>query len=304
MTLSGMFPAVITPLDPRGAVDLDTFDRVFDFVLTDGVAGVCIGGATSEYPHFELEERKALIRRAGGRLPPGKALLTAIGASSLNRVLELGACAVEAGSRALLLPMPGFFQYQQQDLEAFCRHVNRTLQAPCLLYDLPDFTNPLEASTTVGLLESEPHIVGIKDSSGERGNLPRFIEARNGRPWSLLVGDDGLLLPALEAGWDGAISGIAGMCPELLAALYGSVRQRDWAAARRYQALLDELIAQVARFPTPWGVRIGLHVRGIDNGMLPLPLSSARREQIAGFQKWLSGWLEQAPIPNLQDAPS
>jgi hypothetical protein len=51
------------------------------------------------------------------------------------------------------------------------------------------------------------------------------------------------------------------------------------------------LIAQLAPFPTPWGIRVGLAARGIDTGPLPLPVTPARKQQIAAFTAWLPGWL-------------
>ena len=74
-------------------------------------------------------------------------------------------------------------------------------------------------------------------------------------PWTLLVGDDRLLARGLQAGWDGGISGVAGFCPELLVRLYQSVVAGRADETARLQALLDELIAQIAVFPTPWGIR-------------------------------------------------
>ncbi len=52
----------------------------------------------------------------------------------------------------------------------------------------------------------------------------------------------------------------------------------------RLQLLLDELIARLSVFPTPWGIRIALEARGLPTGPLPLPLTPARREQIREFQ--------------------
>jgi dihydrodipicolinate synthase/N-acetylneuraminate lyase len=100
----------------------------------------------------------------------------------------------------------------------------------------------------------------------------------------------------MDAGWDGGISGIASFCPELLLALHRGCRRGDVAEAQRQQALLEELIVQLSVFPAPWGVRLGLHARGIDTGPLPLPLSAERAEQAARFQQWLPGWLDRAEI--------
>jgi 4-hydroxy-tetrahydrodipicolinate synthase len=303
MRLHGLYPAVATPVTSTGTVDPDSFDRLCGFVLERGAAGLCIGGATSEYPRFEAAERVAMLRRAARRAPRGTVLLAAIGASSIDRTLHLGRAAFDEGYAGVLLPMPSFFRYQQCDLSAYCAQVAETLGGPCLLYDLPEFTNPLDPETAIALLGSVRHIIGIKDSSGRVENLLRFAEARGNRDWTLLIGDDRYGLAAANAGWDGAISGLACCCPELLAALHGSVRIGDLEQARRYQGLIDELITHLAPLPTPWGVRVALRARGIDTGPLPLPLSPERLAQIARIEAWLPRWLASAGVPKLLPAP-
>jgi 4-hydroxy-tetrahydrodipicolinate synthase len=296
MAIAGLFAAVATPVHVDGRIDFRTLDRLVDFLVEAGASGICLGGATGEYPHFETADRKAIIRRAADRLPRDRALLVGIGAPSMRHALELGETALEAGSRALLLPMPMFFRYEQEDLEAYCAHVSHALRAPCLLYNLPDFTNGLARETVLNLLRHEEFIAGIKDSSGSVENLAAFAQARNGQPWTLLVGDDRALHKGLQAGWDGGISGVAGFCPELLVAIYRSFVEARRDETARLQGLLDELIVQLAPFPTPWGIRIGLAARGIDTGPLPLPVPPARRRQIATFREWLPEWLVRSGL--------
>lgn len=289
--IAGLFAAVVTPIHADGRIDFSTLDRLIDFLVEAGASGICLAGATGEYPHFETADRKAVIRRAARRLPRDRALLVGIGGPSVRHTIELGEAAFEAGSRAVLLPMPMFFRYEQQDLEAFCAHVSDVLRAPCLLYNLPDFTNGLSTGTVLNLLRNEEFIVGIKDSSGQLENLTTFARERNGHPWTLLVGDDRALHKGLQAGWNGSISGIAGFCPELLIALYRSFIEKRADETARLESLLDELILRMAPFPTPWGIRIGLAARGIDTGPLPLPLTGVRQQQAAAFREWLSPWL-------------
>lgn len=285
--------ALVTPLDEDGNVDCQTFDRVVDFVMERGVDGIAVGGGTAEYPHFELEERKELITRAVRRVQGKGSCFAGIGASSIRTTLKLGEHAVHVGCQALLLPMPHFFHYEQHDLGAFSATVARTLQAPCLLYSLPAFTNALDLETAIQLLRQEEYLVGIKDSSGDRQNLTRLAQARTKHEFSLVIGDDALLWDALEAGWDGVISGIACFLPELLVSHYRSFRAGDYEAARRCQGVLDQLIEEIVKLPIPWGVRVGLEVRGISTGPLPLPLSPVRKQQIAEFRSWLSEWLSE-----------
>src|SRR5207237_1759131 len=107
--LNGLFAAIPTPVRDDGRLDLSTLERLVAFVIDAGAHGVCVGGATGEYPHFEIAERKAIIRHVAGLLPSDRALLVGIGGPSLRHVVDVGHAAMEAGCRALLLPMPMFF---------------------------------------------------------------------------------------------------------------------------------------------------------------------------------------------------
>ncbi len=171
--------------------------------------------------------------------------------------------------------------------------MSRTLAAPCLLYDLPDFTTGLSSGTTLALLRSEPFIIGIKDSSGRAGNLTTLTGEPARKEWTLLVGDDRLLSAGLTAGWDGGISGVAACCPELVVALVRSSRAGEHREALRLQAQVDEVVVHLSRLPTPWGIRAALQIRGFDTGPWPLPPSAARQQQIAEFQEWI---LRQLPF--------
>ena len=291
--MNGLFAAVATPIDGDGRIDLATFDRLLEFLLAADVDGVVLGGATGEFPHFQIRERAELVRRAAERLPRNRRLVVGIGGPSMRRVIKLGQAAIEAGAESLLLPAPFFFRYEQEDLQAYFAHVSREVSAPCLLYDLPDFTNPILPPTVFSLLREEQHIVGIKDSSGRAENIETFADERGAESWTLLVGDDRLMARGVKAGWNGGISGVAGFCPELMVRLHRSVVRGQTSETGRLEALVHELIERISVFPTPWGIRIGLAARGIDTGPLPLPLTPRRRQQIESFNTWFPGWLEK-----------
>jgi dihydrodipicolinate synthase/N-acetylneuraminate lyase len=110
----------------------------------------------------------------------------------------------------------------------------------------------------------------------------------------LLVGDDRLLHRGLLAGWNGGISGIAAVCPELPVRLWRAFERGQADESARLQQMVDDLIAHVAVFPAPWGIRVGLAARALDTGPLPLPVTSERQRQIREFQEWFTAWLPQA----------
>jgi len=296
--IGGAFAALVTPVDERGQVDLPAFDHLLEFVLERGVDGVVIGGATGEYVHSDIADRVRVSARAVERAAGRARVFTCVGTSSIFTTLRMARAAADAGNEALLLPMPSFFRYAQQDLAAFCEEVCRSVPAQFLLYNLPSFTTPLETATAVRLLNSVPNLAGIKDSSGAPGNLDAFVHARGaGGGFSLLVGDDRLLLSAQRAGWDGVISGIACFAPELVAATYRAHRAGQAERASALQAMVDEIIERLVGLPVPWAVRVGLEVRGVPNGPMHLPLSPARVRQVAEFRSWLKGWAARHQLP-------
>ena len=288
--LSGAFAALITPVDEHGATDLATLDKVVDFVMGNGVNGVVAGGGTAEYPHFAVAERASAIARVRQRLPGSAPLIASIGTSSIHTTLDLARRAADEGADYLLIPTPYFFHYNQDDLAAFCERVCESVALPCLLYNLPSFTAGLTVETAARLLESVPNLVGLKDSSGDPNNLAPLAEVRSRLPVSIFVGDDSMLLPALAAGWDGVISGIACFAPDLILSIYRAWRDGKAEEAAALQRVLDELIEKLVSMPIPWGVRIGLETRGIPNGPLHQPVAESRKAVIADLRAWVRAW--------------
>lgn len=291
LPISGVVAALITPVTADGHADLDQFDRLIDFIMDREVDGLCIGGGTSEYPHFSIDERKQLITRAADRIGSDDHLVSAVGASSFAQTEKLAEHAASVGSTTLLVPPPHFYPCDQQDLAAFYREVARISDVPCLIYNLSAFTQPLERATIESLLTNVPNIAGIKDSSGKTSHLKALQRLRpEGHDFNLLCGSDEIFLPALGAGWDGSISGLASCCPELLTAIYRRYQTGNEPVARRAHELLHEFAEHVLTLPFPWGIRVAAEVRGIENGPLPLPLSPERETQIEELRDWLEGW--------------
>jgi 4-hydroxy-tetrahydrodipicolinate synthase len=292
LQLSGVYAALVTPINEVGRPDLAAFESVIEFVLERGVDGLVIGGATAEYPHFDVNDRAVLAAHAVRRMAGRGRSVVCVGTSSVHSTLELTRRAADSGCDALVLPMPCFFRYSQDDLESYCETVCAAVPMPFLLYNLPSFTNEIEVSTAIRLLNGVPNLIGMKDSSGNPGDLKPLADARSQSGFSLFVGDDCLLLGALQAGWDGVVSGIACFVPELISAVYRSYRSGDVALASSYQAMLDLLIEEVVRLPIPWGVRVGLEVRGVPNGPMHLPPSPTRLRQIEELRAWLRNWAD------------
>src|SRR5690242_19338932 len=128
--LGGVYAAVLTPRSGTGELDEAAFGRLLEWLAGKGVDGIAINGATGELTRTTEDELGRLMRIASevlrGRLP----FLTGVGAASVEACIRMARVAEDAGAAALLLPMPWFFRYSQEDLKAYCASVARTVEAP------------------------------------------------------------------------------------------------------------------------------------------------------------------------------
>jgi 4-hydroxy-tetrahydrodipicolinate synthase len=285
MIVQGVYAAVLIPRFPNGELDESGFRTIVGFLRDKGLSRLVVNGATGEYcltSAPELARMLAICRETLSRAD----VLCGIGAAGLAGCLELGGIAMDHGVRALLLPMPHFFPYSQDDLHAFCAAVGGRLDAPMLLYNLPRFTTPLELQTVRCLIDAVPNIVGIKDSSGSLALLGGLNSGA-----CRIVGDDSVLVAALNMGvCDGVVSGVAGVLPELITFLYD---RRESPAYPRAVELLTELIRHLSAFPVPWGLKLIAECRGITPAWFSQPLSEARIAQASEFREWFPAWWAQ-----------
>jgi 4-hydroxy-tetrahydrodipicolinate synthase len=289
--ISGVYAAMPTTFGVDGRVDPEAVDPVIEFLLGAGISGLCVGGATGEYPVCSIKEREILFRRVAKRSNGRVPLIFGIGAGNAAQVGYLAKVAHDCGGSAVLLPPPFYFRYNPEDVVEFIRNLGKGLPLPVLIYYIPQFTNPFDLRKALKLIEVTPNIVGIKDSSGMPENPVLFAAAKARTPMLYFSGDDSLLIDALLHGADGAISGVASACPEVLMAIEmirrsGTGNYPDW-----LQKLLMEFILQIDSFPAPWGVKLALEARGFKLGPLSWTGSTQMNIRIEAFQKWFRAWL-------------
>ena len=298
MKLEGIIAACVTPwkqAKPQGAshpsqVDEAALGRHLEMLLSAGVHGLCVGGSTGEFPRLEQSEFSRLVcatvKIAAGRVP----VIAGIGSAAIEGSLELARLAAQAGADAVLAPPPFYFPYGQPEITVFFERLGKEVELPLLLYNIPQFTSPLETETAVNLLRQGP-FAGIKDSGGDPEMLAALLAARREHAFTLLSGYDATLAGAVEMGIDGAVSGIAACAPEVMVRLYGAARSGDRPRAKAFQASVNELIARLERFPAPVGIRIALEARGLPVGPHSIPLARETEAAAREFALWFEQWL-------------
>ena len=278
--------ALLTPTDAGGALDRDALSRNIEFVIAAGVDGVCVNGATGEYPCFTPAARRAVAENASAALQGRGRLIVGIGAPTLDESVALGRHALDCGADALLLPPPHFFRYEPQDVASFyCRAAAR-LDGSILIYNIPAFTNPVAPECIARLAAAAPNIIGAKDSSGSLASLAALKKQRAAVRW---IGYDSKISEALSSGAaNGLISGVAGVFPEVVGALVGAHRAGNDPAAA--DAVLLEIVERIETLPVPWALKLLAQRRGLGEAHFALPVSNGRRQELAALEEWFERW--------------
>lgn len=301
-TLSGVFAALPTPYGVDGSPAIEALYPILDFLLGKRLPGLCIGGVTGEYAACSVEERTLLFRTVARRVDGRANLILGVGGEHSGHVLRLARAGADCGAVAVLLPPPSFLRFDAGDLMNFLQQVGSELPLPVLLYNIPQFTRELGMQNILRLIRSVPNIVGVKDSSGLLLNLSLIREAKATTPMVFFIGSDELLLEAFEHGANGAISGTASACPELILGVYEAFRSGKKEKARALQILVEEFLTRIRVFPPPWAIKLALQARGIQTGSLGWPMGKRLCLKGEEFQEWFSGWIAACELASARAA--
>ena len=271
----GVFPAMMTPFDDRGEINEPVVRDMMDFMIEKGVDGIFPVSTCGEFVHMSLEQRKRLIEivvdQNRGRVP----ITPGIGATCPNKSIELAQYAKQVGCDGVVLLAPYFFINTQDIVEKYVEVVAHAVDIPLILYNIPFFTNPILPDTVEKLCRI-PHIVAIKDSSGNMINLLNNIDqSRKVDPnFHVLIGYEEGLFPALMAGAKGCFTASVGIIPEIMKAIYTNTMEGNYDRARELQYSILELI-RLMKIPNfPIGFKAGMEARGFPMGPLRQPLSA------------------------------
>ena len=288
--IRGVIAALLTPRKPGGEVDARAIANNTRFVMEAGADGVCILGATGEYPAVSPADREVIFAAAREALGNRGLLLCGAGSCSLDESVRLANWVLGQGADYVLLPPPHFFPYSHDDVAEFFREAARQIRGPVLLYNIPSFTSPIDPVTAAVLMDAGG-VAGIKDSSGDLTSL-RLVREQYGDARSAIVGHDGVLARALRNRFCHAVvSGVAGVCPELLIELFHAGVSGRTADLDRCEYQLAALIGTLDDLPTPWGLKWIAEHRGFYPACHAVPLSSGRRQQREELNAWLTEWL-------------
>ncbi len=281
--LRGCGTALVTPFARDGSVDEKALRALVDWQIAEGIHFLVPCGTTGEAVTMSADERRRVVEivveRAKGRVP----VVAGATSNDTRAAVEEAERMRDAGADFILSATPYYNKPTQGGLERHFEAVAEAAKRPVILYNVPGRTSVnLDARTALRLAE-QPGIAGIKEASGNLGQIMDILESRPDG-FSVLSGDDALTFALMALGGDGVISVVSNEVPGPMARLTELLRAGDLASARALQYKLVGLMKANFLESNPIPVKAALAIMGKIEDVLRLPLtplSEAHRPALA-----------------------
>ncbi len=273
--LEGVVVAHLTFFDEEGKVDYPTFRRYIHFLAEKGVNGIFACGTTAEGQILSLEERKSVLETILDENQEKMTIVAHCGTTNLSETCALIEHARRISAHGAAVVTPFYYAYTQEELyEYYATIARKFTDFPLYLYNIPSLTkNDLSPSTVARLSREFPHLVGIKDSSGNFTTVSSYIlETR--ADFRVIVGYDRAFLSALLLGAKGCVTGPGGVFPEPFIAVWEDFQLGDYQKALEDQRKLIAFSSALQEGANLAMLKGGIALRGFGNGRMRAPFRS------------------------------
>lgn len=272
MKIEGIIPPVATPMQANEDLDLPRLKWFIDHLISEGVHGIFVLGTNSEFYALDEREKQEVIATAVAHVRKRVPVFAGTGAETTREAVRLTKMAEREGADGVSVITPYFIMPNQQEIFDHYRRVAESTKLPVVLYNNPATCGGLKIDVeTVARLAEIPNILGVKDSSGDLQNTNEYIRVVPER-FSVMMGRDTLIYPALVFGARGAVPATGNIAPGLLVEIYETFKRGDHAASKAAQLRLNPLRMALGLGTAPGGVKAALEILGRSLGPCRSPV--------------------------------
>ena len=293
--LERLLTAMVTPFDDRGMVDYEQAKKLALALLDSGSEGLVVVGTTGESPTLIREEEMRLFAEVKSAVGERGSVIAGTGSNSTAEALEATKGAERIGVDACLLVVPYYNKPTQEGLYQHFKTIAQGTNLPCILYNVPSRTVTSLSAETVIKLSHIDNIVGVKEASGNLGEISKII-SNTGDDFLVWSGNDSDTLPILALGGYGVISVashlVGNQIKEMIShAVNGKI---DEAASihRHLLPLVNALFIVSNAIP----IKYALNYIGFNVGKPRLPLTELDEKSAAFIKDTLKNYKIDLPI--------
>ena len=285
---TGSGVAIVTPFHADGSINYNKLEEIIDFHCNNGTDSIVICGTTGESATMTEAEHVECIKKAveftKGRIP----VVAGTGSNCTQTAIELSKGAEEAGADGLLIVTPYYNKCTQQGLAQHYTAIAKEVKTPIIMYSVASRTGVnIAPETAASLVKNVDNIVGIKEASGNIGQVAKIMNLTDGNI-DLYSGNDDQIVPLMSLGGIGVISVLANVAPQQTHDICAKYLAGDVKESAKLQLkaipLIDALFSEVNPIP----VKKAMNLMGMEVGPLRMPLTEmtdANAEKLAKAMK-------------------
>lgn len=282
---TGAGVAIVTPFKEDESINYDKLDELIDFHCENGTDSIIICGTTGESAALTEEEHlecvKFTIERTKKRVP----VIAGTGSNCTRTAIDMSKEADEYGADGLLLVTPYYNKATQAGLIGHYTAVAKEVKAPIIMYSVASRTGcNIEPATVAALVNNVENIVGIKEASGNIGQVARIMALTDGNI-DLYSGNDDQIVPLLSLGGKGVISVLSNIAPQQTHDICAKFFEGDVKESAKLQLKALPLVEQLFSEVNPIPVKKAMQLMGMDCGGLRMPLTELTKEHEASLAR-------------------
>lgn len=289
MKLSGVLPPIATPFQD-GKLALDKLKKNFEKWNKTGLSGFLVLGSNGEAVFLNEKEKMRVIETSRQAIPKSKIMMVGTGMESTQETIRATNQAAKMGTDCALVVTPCYFKgsMKPQILYEHFAAVAESSKIGILPYNVPQFTGINMEPELVARLSEHPNIIGIKDSSGNIGQLSEIVHLSK-KGFAVFVGSAPVFFPALCVGAVGGILAVAQVAPQTCVKIYDLFKKGKMDEARDLQSRLTPLAKAVTTIHGIGGLKMAMDLAGYFGGDPRPPLKRPGKEVEEELERMLLG---------------
>jgi 4-hydroxy-tetrahydrodipicolinate synthase len=287
--LGRLITAMVTPFDEKEEVNYEQAKKLALALLNSGSDGILVVGTTGESPTLIRDEELRLFSEVKSAVGERGTVIAGTGSNSTAEALATTKGAEQIGVDACLLVVPYYNKPTQEGLYQHFKTIAESTSLPCILYNVPSRTvTSLSADTTIKLSHID-NIIGIKEASGNLGQVAKIISDTR-EDFLVWSGNDGDTLPILTLGGYGVISVASHLVGNQIKAMIDNFINGKTAEAASIHRHLMPLINALFIISNPIPVKYALNHIGFNVGKPRMPLTEPDEKSAAAIRDTLKNY--------------
>jgi len=282
---TGTGVAIITPFRKDGSVDFKSLETLVEHLIKGKVEYIVALGTTGETATLSKEEKAAITEHILDVVDNRVPVVVGIGGNNTKEIIDSIEHIDAERFAAILSVSPYYNKPSQEGIYQHYKAISNASPLPVILYNVPARTSSnITAETTLRLANDFENIIGVKEASGNMGQIMRIIKYRP-KDFLVISGDDAITLPIVASGGDGVISVLANAFPKDFAEMTRQALKGNMVEARRLHYKLTDITDLLFADGNPGGVKAALEILGIGSNILRLPLVPVNKRIYAMLQE-------------------